>query len=200
MEESVFKNQFLIFYMQDLTEIFFWEDKKSNPPGSSMIRRSITQIESTVLNNLKYKEFDKRISEQLQQDFLKVKEQLEFYSEVQEIYDFTYDWNQKRKQSATGNGSASLEMGFYKETWAKMDKFYSMIENLPASQTRLGSILLETATLKKQLAEMPRSITESIRHNVAETMETETKLLKDELNNASEVLDAVPTKLEQYVE
>jgi hypothetical protein len=47
---------------------------------------------------------------------------------------------------------------------------------------------------------MPRSITESIRHNVAETMETETKLLKDELNNASEVLDAVPTKLEQYVE
>jgi ABC-type transporter Mla subunit MlaD len=75
-----------------------------------------------------------------------------------------------------------------------------MIENLPASQTRLGSILLETATLKKQLAEMPRSITESIRHNVAETMETETKLLKDELNNASEVLDAVPTKLEQYVE
>lgn len=47
---------------------------------------------------------------------------------------------------------------------------------------------------------MPRSITDSIRNNVAETMETETKLLKDELNNASEVLDAVPTKLEQYVE
>ena len=30
-----------------------------------MIRRSITQIETTVLNNVKYKEFDKRISEQL---------------------------------------------------------------------------------------------------------------------------------------
>jgi len=40
-------------------------------------------------------------------------------------------------------------MGFYKETWAKMDKFYKMIEELPASSTRLGSILLETATLKK---------------------------------------------------
>ena len=49
--------------MQDLTDLFFWEDKKSNPPGSSMIRRSITQIETTVNSNVKYKEFDRRITE-----------------------------------------------------------------------------------------------------------------------------------------
>ena len=36
---------------------------------------------------------------------------------------------------------------------------------------------------------MPKSISESIRHNVAETMETETKMLKGELNDASEILD-----------
>lgn len=28
MEESVFKNQALIFYMQDLTDLFFWGDQK----------------------------------------------------------------------------------------------------------------------------------------------------------------------------
>jgi|LauGreDrversion4_2_1035121.scaffolds.fasta_scaffold79372_4 hypothetical protein len=46
---------------------------------------------------------------------------------------------------------------------------------------------------------MPKSISESIRLNVAETMEAETKLLKDAINNASEILDAIPSTLEQYL-
>ena len=46
---------------------------------------------------------------------------------------------------------------------------------------------------------MPKSITDSIRQNVAETMETETKMLKGELNDASEILDQVPSTLESYM-
>ena len=40
-------------------------------------------------------------------------------------------------------------MGFYKETWAKMDKFNALIEQFTNPTIRCGSVVLETATLKK---------------------------------------------------
>jgi len=47
-------------------------------------------------------------------------------------------------------------MGFYKETWKKMDEFTEMIRRVPAGSSKAGTILIETNTLKKQLTEMPR--------------------------------------------
>ena len=66
--------------------------------------------------------------------------------------------------------------------------------------SKKSSITVETATLKKQLTEMPRQVIESIRHNVTQTMEQETKTLREELGKTSEILDQLPTSLNTYVE
>jgi len=57
-------------------------------------------------------------------------------------------------------------MGFYKETWRKLREFAERTEKVPGVSTKAGTILIETSTLRKQLAEMPRQVLESIRHNV----------------------------------
>jgi hypothetical protein len=57
-------------------------------------------------------------------------------------------------------------MGFYKETWTKMEEFNRLIDKVASTNSKVGTILIETNTLKKQLTEMPRQVIESIRHNV----------------------------------
>ena len=39
MEDILFKNYFLTTYFQDLVQMFFWEDKWTNPPGALLMRR-----------------------------------------------------------------------------------------------------------------------------------------------------------------
>ena len=70
-----------------------------------------------------------------------------------------------------------------------MDQFTQLIEKVPSSNTKIGTILVETITLKKYLQEMPKSVIDSIRHNVTLTMENETKSLREELSKTSEILD-----------
>ena len=55
MESTVFKNFFLSSYFQDLTQLFFWYDKKTNPPGAMLMRRQILDIEALLKNNALYK-------------------------------------------------------------------------------------------------------------------------------------------------
>jgi len=50
------------------------------------------------------------------------------------------------------------------------------------------------------LAELPKVIVESIRTNVTQTIETETKALKEELTTTSETLDKTPNTLNIYVD
>ena len=47
---------------------------------------------------------------------------------------------------------------------------------------------------------MPRQVIEAMRHSVIQTMEQETKSLKEELGKTSEILDQIPTSLNTYVE
>ena len=75
---------------------------------------------------------------------------MELYSDVQEVFDFTEEWN--RGQAGR---QLSLNMGFYNETFGKVGKFNEIIAKVPSNNTRLGTILLETMTIKKQLTEMP---------------------------------------------
>jgi hypothetical protein len=124
-----------------------------------------------------------------------VKDRLLYYSDVQEIKDYSDQWKQNMNTR-----TISLEMGFYQETYAKLRKFEAIIGTLPISHERIGTILLETATLKKLLIEMPKQIQDSIRHNVTSTMDSEAKILKEELTKTSEILDQMPTSLNVYVE
>ena len=81
-----------------------------------------------------------------------------------------------------------------------MDKFAMTIDTIPNSNTKMGTILVETLSLKKYLAELPKKVIESIRSNVTNTMETETKSLREELSKTSEILDQLPGSLNVYVE
>lgn len=91
-------------------------------------------------------------------------------------------------------------MGFYKETWLQMDRYNLMIDKIPPGNTKLGTILIETMSLKKFLSDLPKKVIDSIRHNVTLTMETETKGLREELSKTSEIMDQLPTSLNVYVE
>jgi hypothetical protein len=59
---------------------------------------------------------------------------------------------------------------------------------------------METASLKKMLSEMPKQIDESIRTNVTQTIDSETKILKEELSSTSDTLDKIPSTLNVYVD
>jgi hypothetical protein len=114
------------------------------------MRRIVSEMEKTMKENSEYQSFGVAINLQLEQDIKLLKEQLEIYSDVQKVYDFTQEWN--KGQSSR---QLSLNMGFYNETFEKIQYFNQIIAQVPNSNTRLGTILLETITIKKQLAEMP---------------------------------------------
>jgi len=117
------------------------------------------------------------------------------FEDLQEIYDFSVKWQQERKDR-----QISLEMSFYKETWMQMDRYNQMIESIPAGNTRISTILVDTMTLRKYLAGLPKMVIESIRSNVTDTMENETRSLREELQKTTEILDQQPASLNIYVE
>ena len=57
-------------------------------------------------------------------------------------------------------------MTFYNQTFEKINEFNNIISKLPNTNTKCGSILLESVSLKKKLQEMPKSIMNSIRNKV----------------------------------
>lgn len=190
MEQAIFKNQFLQFFMHDLNDLFFGK--------SSLYTRTIFENMQKVIGmNAEYHRNHAQIFACLSGDIARCQGVIASYQRLQEVHDFCLNW----AQSSGGDGrQASLEMGFYEETWRKVEEFTEMIRRVPAGHTKAGTILIETNTLKKQLTEMPKQVHESIRHNVTQTMEQETKALKEELGKTSEILDQLPTSLNTYVE
>ena len=190
MEQAVFKNQFLQFFMHDMNDLFFGK--------STQFTRSIFENMQKILGmNRDYRENHRAIFERLHRDVEECQGIIDGHKHLQEVHDFCLNWTEGRKDRAV-----SLEMGFYKETWAKMEEFNGLIANVASGNpaSKKSSITVETATLKKQLTEMPRQVIESIRHNVTQTMEQETKTLREELGKTSEILDQLPTSLNTYVE
>lgn len=111
-------------------------------------------------------------------------EYLEMYSDVQEIHDFYENWKANKTTRMV-----SLDMGFYNKTFEKIQVFNTIIQRLPNANTKVGTILLETVTLKKKLADIPLEIMDSIRNKVTQTMDNETQSLKEELSKTSEILE-----------
>ena len=69
---------------------------------------------------------------------------MEFFSDVQEVYDFTEEWNKGQ-----AGRQLSLNMGFYNETFEKVGIFNKIIEKITGTSIKLGTILLETLTILK---------------------------------------------------
>ena len=70
-----------------------------------------------------------------------------------------------------------------------MQTFQETIHKLPMTPLRFRTIQLETLTQKKELENIPKKIVESIKHNVAKTIDNETKALKDEIARLVEILE-----------
>ena len=144
--------------------------------------RSITNYRENVFENLK-------------RDIADSREFVAQFTQTQEIYDFVQDWKRQRKER-----QISLEMGFYRETWLQMESFERIIESIPMHANRKGTIQIDTISFRNYLAELPKMVIQSIRHNVATTMESETKGLKEELTKIAETLEQLPSDLNIYVE
>jgi len=154
-------------------------------------------MEKTLDNKVDYKGFKDTIMNQLDVDINQVKGKIVAWADVEEVATFTRNW----ESNQNSNASTQLDTNFYKETWKTLLKFNKIIEeSLPPSYENLGTIMLETLTLRKQLQEMPRKIKDSIRQNVTQTMETQTKVLRDELVRTKDVLEPTPHTLNVYVE
>ena len=58
MEDSIFKNQFLIFWMQDLTEFFFKEPSIAVSPTAQVhLRRIVSKMEQETKENAEYQRY-----------------------------------------------------------------------------------------------------------------------------------------------
>jgi len=137
MEQCVFKNQLLQFFMHDMNDLFF-----SQP--TQFTRTIFDQMQRIIDMNTEYHENHSAIFDQLTRDVNKCQSIIQSYQHLQEIHDFCLNWTQGRKDR-----QISLEMGFYKETWLKMDEFTEMIRKVPSGNTKIDTILIETNTLKK---------------------------------------------------
>lgn len=93
-----------------------------------------------------------------------------------------------------------MDMDFYKETFKLIERFNYIISKIPEINEQRGSIRIETIGFRNYLAELPKMVIQSIRHNVATTMENETSSLKDDLTKAVETLKQSPEGLNIYVE
>lgn len=152
-------------------------------------------MREVIKQNKAYHKNDFQIFESLDRDINKCQSTIDAYKHLQEVHDFCRNWTHGRK-----DGQISLEGGFYQETWLKMGEFTDMIAKVPGGTARSGTLSIETNTLKKQLTEMPRQVMGAIRDNVTQTMEQETKTLREELGKTSEILEQLPTSLNTYVE
>lgn len=57
------------------------------------MRRVVTDMESRVSEDMEYRNFGLAIENQLTEDIKKLKLKLVKYSPVQQVYDFTQEWN-----------------------------------------------------------------------------------------------------------
>ena len=78
MEDSIFKNQFLIFWMQDITELFFREPEIAVCPTAQMhLRRKIGKMQYELQQNKEYKRYSLDIKTQLEEDICQLQKNIE---------------------------------------------------------------------------------------------------------------------------
>lgn len=150
-EQAIFKNNSLQNFVLDLNDLFFAK-------SSAYTRNVFDNMQAVIAMNKPYQRQHADIFGALKRHIDDCLDKIASYRHLQDIHDFCLNWNLQ-----SGGDRSSFEMGFYKETWKKMDEFNEMIRKVPAGSPKAGSILMETNTLKKQLAEMPKQVSESIK-------------------------------------
>jgi hypothetical protein len=188
MEQAVFKNQHLQFFIHDLNDLFFY--------GSNKYTRSLFKhMESIMHQNEQYAADHKAIFDALNYDVSETLRIIDSHRGLQEIVEVCNKW----KNGGRDHGGP-VEMNTYQATYKKMEEYKRRIAQIPSTASRQGTILIETNSLKKQLAQMPAQVLDSIQTNMQDTMMQETKTLKEDLTKITEILSPLPTSLNTYVE
>lgn len=76
----------------------------------------------------------------VEQDSELAGQEIQEYQHLEEIHDFMEAWKAANGGSLESSQGLTLEMGYYKETWARMDKYSSWIEKIPSYNTHINSI------------------------------------------------------------
>lgn len=187
MENAVFKNQSLQFIMHDLSDLFFFGP-------SSFALNVFENIERILRTDSTYKLVDKQIFEKLEIDIDRCRGLIDEYENLHEIFIFCNQWK-RQKDSNQGN----LDMEAYNNTRSKMKSFEESKKRVPARNLQFGAIMIETATLRKQLEEMPREVNKSLRDNMTDTLKQIAEKLKDDISKYSDSLEQLPTQLNTYI-
>ena len=75
MEDSIFKNSFLSFFLQDLPEMFFAHPRiQVSHLAQINMRRVVNEMEKTIKENTEYQGFRAAINTQLNEDTKQLKE------------------------------------------------------------------------------------------------------------------------------
>jgi hypothetical protein len=164
-----------------------------NKAGKPVYFPWVEQITRVLQDNPKYEEFHVKVLESIQVDIGESRDFIANFHETQEIHDFAEEWKKKIK-------NVNPEMTFYKETWMRMNRFYEIISRIPNYSNRKGTLLIEIMGFKNYLTDLPKMVIDSIRYNVASTMEKDTRTLKDDLYKVVETLEQAPSSINIYLE
>ena len=86
MEDAIFKNSFLSFFLQDLAELFFGHPRiQVSHSAQGSMRRAVSEMERTMAENTEYQHFGLAISAQLEADLEALQGELERHSAVQAV-------------------------------------------------------------------------------------------------------------------
>jgi hypothetical protein len=97
MTRCVLNNKQLISFYEEINDMYFL--RKVDKEDESYVFPWTTQIKKVLDANAKYKDFDDQIFDNLKNDIQESREFVTNFSETQEIYDFTQEWNAKMKNS-----------------------------------------------------------------------------------------------------
>lgn len=190
-ERAVLRNQNINEFYEQINEMYFLRNVTRS--GQVIYFPWSEQINKVLQNNSKYEEFHTKILDSIQNDISESREFIANFHETQEINDFAIEWQKRIK-------NINPEMTFYKETWMRMNRFYEIISRIPNYSNRKGTILIEILGFKTYLSDLPKKVIDSIRYNVASTMEKDTKTLKDDLYKVVETLEQAPSSINIYLE
>ena len=126
-------------------------------------------------------------------DAEKAKKAVREFAGLKQVWEFARQW-----EAVDESRFGDIEL--CKQTWLQMDKFNSMIDEVPAHPMRFNSIVLCTPEFREQLASIPRQVVQSIESRVVEQLERVTSALKQDLGKSAEILQQTPNVLNVYVE
>lgn len=190
-ERAILRNPNVNEFYEQINEMYFL--RHITKAGQITYFPWADQITRVLQDNPNYEGFHMKILESIQNDINESREFISNFHETQEINDFAIEWQRKIK-------NINPEMTFYKETWMRMNRFYEIISRIPNYSNRKGTILIEILGFKNYLSELPKKVIDSIRYNVASTMEKDTKTLKDDLYKVVETLEQAPSSINIYLE